>query len=294
MNANTTSLSERAMLASLNIRRWQAALTDKKITAEVATHHAVSEKRAGRYRKNAIDVEALSFKAVVSAASELRNQHYFYTLPWSQDGARILTTTMFAEYSAKMRTLRGDFGRAVAAFVQDYPRLKQAAKCELNGMYNEGDYPTNIAAKFGVDVVIMPLPDSQDFRASLSDDTVADIKKAIQTELHKTTQLAMREPYERLYSHISRIVMRLSDKKAVFRDTLITGLADLCAILPGLNLTADAQLDDLRKRAEKMIANLDPQDLRDVPSVRRDVAREAAQIQHLMAGFMGPASSEAA
>ena len=74
----------------------------------------------------------------------------------------------------------------------------------------------------------------------------------------------MREPYERLYSHISRIVMRLSDKKAVFRDTLITGLADLCAILPGLNLTGDPQLDDLRKRAEKMIANLDPQDLRDV------------------------------
>ena len=173
-------------------------------------------------------------------------------------------------------------------------RLKQAAKRELNGMYNEGDYPTNIATKFGVEVVIMPLPDSQDFRASLSEDTVADIKKDIQTELQKTTQLAMREPYERLYSHISRIVMRLTDKKAVFRDTLITGLADLCAILPGLNLTGDAQLDDLRKRAEKMIANLDPQDLRDVPSVRRDVAREAAQIQHLMAGFMGPASSEAA
>jgi hypothetical protein len=294
MNTNTTSLSERAMLASLNIRRWQAALTDKKITAEVATTHAVSEKRAGRYRKNAIDVEALSFKAVVSAASELRNQHYFYTLPWSQDGARILTTAMFAHYSSDMRTLRGAFSRVVEGFVEDYPRLKQAAKRELNGMYNEGDYPTNIAAKFGVDVVIMPLPDSQDFRASLSDETVAEIKQDIQTELQKTTQLAMREPYERLYSHISRIVMRLTDKKAVFRDTLITGLADLCAILPGLNLTGDPQLDDLRKRAEKMIANLDPQDLRDVPSVRRDVAREAAQIQHLMAGFMGPASSEAA
>ena len=100
----------------------------------------------------------------------------------------------------------------------DYPRLKQAAKRELNGMYNETDYPTNIATKFGVDVVIMPLPDSQDFRASLSDDTVSDIKKDIQAELQKSTQLAMREPYERLYGHISRIVMRLSDKQAVFRD----------------------------------------------------------------------------
>src|SRR5260370_30688782 len=247
-NKTTPPLPNRAMRASLTIRRWQAALTDKKIRADAPTPHAVSEKRAGRYRKNDIDVEALSFKAVVSAASELRNQHYFYTLPWSQDGARILTTAMFADYSANMRTLRGAFARVVEGFVEDYPRLKQAAKRELNGMYNEGDYPTNIGAKFGVDVVIMPLPDSQDFRATLSEDTVADIKKDIQAELHKTTQLAMREPYERLYSHISRIVMRLSDKKAVFRDTLITGLADLCAILPWLNLTCDTQLANLRKR----------------------------------------------
>ena len=104
----------------------------------------------------------------------------------------------------------------------------------------------------------------------------------------------MRDPYERLYSHISRMVERLSDKKAVFRDTLVTGLADLCAILPGLNLTGDERLDDLRKRAERMIAHLDPQDLREVPSIRQNVAREAAQIQNLMAGFMGPASSSEA
>lgn len=139
----------------------------------------------------------------------------------------------------------------------------------------------------------MPLPDSEDFRASLTDDTVADIKKDIQAELQKSTQLAMREPYERLYIHISRIVTRLSDKKAVFRDTLITGLADLCAILPGLNLTRDPELENLRKRAEKMIAHVHPQELRDHPSVRRDVAAQAAQIQHSMAAFMGAAPSEA-
>ena len=45
---NITSLSERAMLASLNIRRWQAALTDKKITAEVATNHAVNPTPRGQ------------------------------------------------------------------------------------------------------------------------------------------------------------------------------------------------------------------------------------------------------
>ena len=292
MTVNT--LSERAMLASLNIRRWQATLTDKEITAEVASNHAVSEKRAGRYRKYAIDVEAPAFKAVTAAASELRTAHYFYTLPWGQDGSRILTTAIFDEYSKQMRTHRQAFDAAVKAFVEAYPRLKSAARVELNGMYKERDYPANIAAKFGVDIVFMPMPDAEDFRATLPDDLVTDIKRNIQSELDRTTQLAMREPYERLYEHISRMVNRRSDSKAVFRDTLVTGLADLCAILPGLNLTRDPQLEDLRKRAERMIADVNPQDLRDVPATRNRVARKAAEIQHLMADFMGAASSEAA
>ena len=284
---NTSPLSERAMLASLNIRRWQAARTDKKITSEVAVQHSVKEKRAGKFRKNAIDVEAASFVAVGTAASDLRTKHYFCTLPWSQDGSRILPSAMFVEYSEEMRKLRGAFDRAVKAFIDDYPTLKSAARLELNGMYNEQDYPDNISAKFGLDIVIMPLPDSQDFRACLSESAVAEIKEGIAAELKHSMNVAMRDPYERLYSHISRMVARLSDRKAVFRDTLITGLADLCAILPGLNLTSDPKLDELRKRAETMIVGVDPRDLREVPSVRRDVARQAAEIQNMMASFMG-------
>jgi hypothetical protein len=291
---NTTSLSERALLASLNIRRWAAARTDKRISTEVAASHAVSEKRAGKYRKNAIDITAPSFEAVISASSELRNKHYFYTLPWSQDGARILPAAAYDDYAEQMRRLRAAFDRAVVAFVEDFPRLKAAAKRELNGMYNEADYPTNIAAKFGVDLRYMPLPNGEDFRASLPAPAVAEIKQDIEAELQQTTQLAMREPYQRLYNHISRMVERLSDSKAVFRDTLVTGLAELCTILPALNLTGDTQLDELRKRAERMIANVDPQELRDHPSLRSTVARQAADIQHIMADFMGAAPSEGA
>ena len=43
-----------------------------------------------------------------------------------------------------------------------------------------------------------------------------------------------------------------------------------------------------------MITHLDPQELRDVPSVRQSVAREAAEIQNMMASFMGEIPAEAA
>jgi hypothetical protein len=202
---------------------------------------------------------------------------------------------MFEEYTREMRALRAAFDHTVREFVADYPRLKANAKLELNGMYNEEDYPLDIAAKFGVDIVRMPLPEVEDFRACLPEDILEEIRRGIKSELEGAIQQAMRDPYERLYQHITRMVDRLSDSKAVFRDTLITNLAELCGILPGLNLTHDAQLEDLRKRAEKMITAVDPQDIRDRPYLRSRIAREAADIQHLMAGYMGmPASSEAA
>jgi len=182
----------------------------------------------------------------------------------------------------------------VSVFVADLPTLKEAAKIELNGLYNEADYPVDIAAKFAVDIVRMPLPAGEDFRACLPEDTVAHIRKDIQGEVDRATQIAMRDPYERLYEHISGMVARLSDPKGVFRDTLITGLADLCAILPGLNLTQDPQLEDLRKRAEAMILHVDPQELRDRPFERSRVAAKASEIQRLMAGFMGSPQTEVA
>ena len=62
----------------------------------------------------------------------------------------------------------------------------------------------------------------------------------------------------------------------------------------GVGFTGDERLEELRKRAERMIAHVDPQDLREVPSVRQSVARQAAEIQSLMASVMGQTSSEAA
>lgn len=283
-------LQDRAMLASVSIRRWLATRTDKKVSAEVAANHKVRERRAGHYRKHAIDVEAPSFQAVVAAAGALRHKHYELTLPWGQDGARILTATMFEQYSTEIRHKRAAFDAAVAEFVRDYPRLWANARAELNGLYDARDYPTNIAAKFGVDVSIMPLPDAEDFRVKLTSDVTNEIKANINAELERTTAAAMREPYERLHDHITRMVERLSDPKGVVRETLITGLADLCAILPGLNLTNDPQLDDLRKRAEAMIAGVNADQIRESDTIRTSIATKAAEIQDLMSGLMGGAS----
>ena len=289
----TTKLNERAMLVSLNLSRWEAARKDRKESAAVAKRHGLKEGRA-RVQKDAIDKAAPTYQAVVTAASALRNTHYELTLPWANDGARILTTAMFENYATTMRKLRKDYEAAVESFCQDYPKLKAAAKSELNGMYNEDDYPTNIRGKFSVNIVTLPMPDAEDFRAVLSEGAVSEIKEQIRAEQAKAIEDAMRDPYERLYKAVSGMAAKLADKKGIFRDTLVTNIVELCQILPALNLTGDAQLEKLRQQAEQLVKGLDPQDLREVPAVRRATAKKAREIQDTMADFLGAAAGEAA
>lgn len=83
---------------------------------------------------------------------------------------------------------------------------------------------------------------------------------------------------------------KISGKKqkgGTFRDSLVEGLAELCSIMPGLNLTNDPKLDELRKQTEKMIEGIDAQTLRDDMTVRARVAKEASDIQSAMSAYMG-------
>jgi hypothetical protein len=290
MSSSSENLSKQAMLSHLHIRVWGATLTDRKVSAEVATKHGVTEKRAGKYRKHVIDVQSIEYRAVRAAASDLRMRHYWHTLPWGEDGGRILPAASFEAYAAEQRTLRKKFDAAVADFVAAYPKLVAEATKDLGGLFNASDYPADIGSKFGVDCSIMPLPTEHDFRASLPAAAVAEIKQNITKEVERTTESAMREPYQRLYDHISRMVERLEDPKAIFRDTLVTGLAELCSVLPALNITNDTRLDELRKRAESLVTGLDPQTLRDDYTARADVLSKAEEIQDAMAAFMGVAS----
>lgn len=288
MSSRHNSIQSRAMLASLRISKWAATRMDKKVTEEVAVKHGVNSKRAGHYRKNAVDTEHASYRAVGSAISSLRVRHFYWTLPWGEEGQRILPAANFDKYSADMRTLRVQFDAAVAQFCTDYPGLAQKARSELGTMYDPSDYPRDIGAKFSCEVNIMPLPDANDFRVDLPDDAIEDIRANITKELQRTTNEAMRDAYSRLFDHVHRIVEKLGNPEAIFHSSTIELLRELCGdVLPGLNLTGDAQLEDFRTRTLQMLDGVDAEVIRDMPEKRRDIAAEASKIESDMAAFMG-------
>ena len=278
------NLNERAMLVKLNIGQWAAKKHDKKISKEVAdNHNAVGD--VGRYSKHLLAAEAL--QAVQKAANEARTFHYAQTLPWRDDGARILLSNNFGRYSERMRELEAVFFAAVREFGANYVGYVEDARRRLNGMFDAADYPRDVVNRFSWGVSVDPLPDAADFRAALTDSDVARLRSDIEARNQGAVQAAVRDVWGRVHEVCSAMVDRLGTEDAIFRDSLIGNAMELANLLPRLNLTDDPKLTELSETIKAKLCRHSPDRLRADPVARVQVADDAKAILEAMAGYCG-------
>lgn len=274
-------LSERAMLVRLEISQWTARKHDKRATETVETHYGAHN--AGRFNKVLIAEEAI--KAVAKTANAARTFHYENTLPWTDEGYRILPAKNFTSYSAKMRELHADFDKSVEELAANYNVLVEDARQRLNGLFNPADYPRDIRSRFGFGTSITPIPTADDFRVPLNSEVLQEIQQELEARLQQATQEAHQDLYRRLATVIGHVADRLGDKEAIFRDSLIDNVRELCELLPRLDIVGDPDLQRIRAEAERKLLKHSPQELRESPAARRQTAKDASAILNALEGF---------
>lgn len=267
-------IQQSAMLAALNISQWTARKYDKKVSVEVEQKHAAKD--AGRYNKLLVAKEAL--EAISKVATAARSYHYKMTLPWGDNGERLLPATLFEEYTNNIGDYRDTFNKRVNEFVRDYPDLKQDAIRRLGSMYDPQDYPPveDIAGRFGMRVDFSPVPVANDFRVNLNQDYVERIQLDIETRLVNRQNEAMKHCWQRVREVVGHIHERLVDKDKTFRDSLISNAEELLMILPALNITNDPELTRVAQEVKTLLVA--PERLRQDEGLRSSTAERAAQI----------------
>lgn len=284
------SFSKTAMLVSLNVRCYSARKEDKKISAEVAAQH--NAKDAGKYQKDLVAKSAID--PVTKAGNAMRMFHYENTLPWLDDGVRILPAANYHAYKTAMTGLSDKYESAVKEFVTKWPDIVEDARQRLNGMFNPNDYPLFVENRFGVKIKYMPIPDSGDFRVDISDMERETLKTQISESLSEASQMAMRDLWDRLSTSVQAMATKLSAYRKddtgktenPFRDSLVENLRDLCGLLPRLNFAGDSQLDAIRAKIESDLLRHTAADLRESDLIRSDIARKAEQIAFDIGEFM--------
>ena len=276
------NLSEKAILVDLTISLWTATKYDKKVTKEVEEDHNATN--AGRFNKKLIAKKGL--EKLNSIANEARNFHRKYTLPWSDSGDRLLPALNYFEYVSKLRDFKQKFNDAVLTFIDTYTELKTEAKNTLGDMFNEKDYPSvsQLKDKFSIESSFMPIANLDDFRITVNQNEVDDLKAEIERNVYKRIDDATKDLWLRIKEAVEHMYEKLMDKDAIFRDSLVTNISDLIDLLPRLNFTNNPEISSVIDELKKLIVA--PDYLRTNHGKRAETASNAKEILNKINDFV--------
>lgn len=280
------NLSERAMLASLHISSWSGMQVDREVTDAVNADFKAQAK-AGRYNKRLVASEFL--EGITLAHSRARSAHKLLTLPWEDNGKRVLATVGYINYTTIMKECRLKAEAAVREFLTDPTPYINEAKVRLGDMFNADDYPDSDALKdkFGFDVEIAPMPEATDFRAKVSDESMKAIIKDIERRSDERLETAMKDVFVRIHDVVQRMSERLREytpakddqkRQGIIRDSVVYNINELADLLPTLNITGDKRIDELAKQLKDELVEHSPEILRANTKVRQDTISKADKI----------------
>jgi hypothetical protein len=133
-----------------------------------------------------------------------------------------------------------------------------------------------MAKRWAHQLVYLPVPSSNDFRINVDD----DIKQALDEALGERVLQAKQHILTQLLEPLKNAVVRLSDEKGVFRDSLVDNIADAAHRMSTLvGLADDPQLTALVEKTRQFSEALPPaQHLRGLPGVRIEAAARTQQL----------------
>jgi len=279
-------LKEKAVLIDLSICCWEARGEDKKITRETTERYNASAD-AGKWNKRKLAKADLD--RIQKAASRARTFHKENTFPWIPRGPSLLPVDHYFDYMKGIAKIQDEFFDAVGEFLPKYPELVEASRQRLGDTWKAEDYPPTsaIRRKFSFSTDVYPIPDSEDFRVSLSEEEMEAIKEELTALTENRLSSAMEELWKRLHQKVARMAERLSDPENKFHDTLISNLKEMTKRIPHLNLTDDVELDKLTTEIAYKLCAVSPKELRKEEDTRKAVSGEAEKILRRMEEYAG-------
>jgi hypothetical protein len=276
-----SKISSSAMLVDLSISVWTGRKLDKSVSAEVDASKN-TKGRAGNYHKNLL-AGSEKLAEIGKLSSSIRNWSYSQTSPWSDAGTRLLPSTLFFDYKAKLAEYEKMFSDKVTEFLAEYDVLVSKAAFQLGDLFNREDYPdvSKIQNKFGMFYTFSPVPEAGDFRVDIGEAGMAELKERYDEAFRYRIESSMKDVWERLHDALSKMSERFDYEeggtKKIFRDSLIENAQELVGLLKHLNINNDMQLEAMRLELGSRIGGFTAEDFREDDALRistRDAVNE--------------------
>lgn len=184
----STLLSTRAVLVSLTISCWRAMhieRVDPEVSPELDPHRT-------RLLHRIVDPHHPALRAIVLAADRLRRTHLRLTMPWDDQGLRLLAAPKLFDYKVAIEEARGAYHTVVR---EQLPALEAAIPDAF------ARYRVDLDKRYGTSLALHRIPEATDlpglddlvdsatrdyFLQAITDDTGAK-QQALLEGLHQRT-----------------------------------------------------------------------------------------------------------
>lgn len=278
-------LHKKAMTVRFKISRWTSHKYDK-VASEAVKDMYEMKGEGGRYNKTLTENEQI--QNINKFIAKMYARHYELTLPYLDGGLRLISCKGYPKYIEEFQGFKDELLTMVEQI--DYEKMIEEARLALGKRFDATDYPASkddLKLRYKVDIRFLPLPETKDIQRidGIVDEELKKIELSVEESIKETQVVVMHELWNRLYTVINHMVEKLDESDKIFRDSLIGNVANLCDLLPDLNITEDQDLEKMRREVEQRLL-VDPKLLRGDDEVRKMTYESAKDILSAMQGFI--------
>ena len=294
----TVSIASSAMLGTLNMSVWEARKQDRKVADEVAAQKGARSKRAATVHKHLFS-ESPALEAIKSLRGEARQWFNQVTLPWDDNGRRLITTAQYLAVTDQARQYQKRFEDLVRVFVGTYQTEISKQAFEMGALFDRTEYPPadEVQHKFFFSLSVEPVPLAGDFRVDIGNEAAQELKDQYEKQMQVRVAGAVADAWQRVKEQVEWVRERMTavlehDPDAVeeikttddtgavvsveikkkrrpkLYDSMLDNGLELCTLLKDLNVTNDPRLEEARQQLEAALSRVDMDSLKESPELQ--------------------------
>lgn len=303
MNAPVTSQSllDQASISNRAIKfRLHRGGTHKRVrdaAAEALVKQTLGDEGQIVSRELFVDKTSPIYK-YQQTAGEMYAYHIKASLPFGDDGGRLVPNTGYITYVSKMQGYISQLDQLKNQIVSSWASLvSQDVQTRNARLIAQGkaataspnDYPTasQIEARLYVQWFPEPVVTSNDFRFTLPQ----ELKDSLDAQISAYVEEAGRELYVRMLAPVSAFVQKLASfgdgEGKRWHDSFVDNLNALSKELAPLNINNDPQVTALLSQIDAIIKPyaMNPSALKDMPEARESMRQKLEALEGTLRGY---------
>jgi hypothetical protein len=235
--------------------------------------------------KRLIDTKTPAYRELTLIKSQATGYWRSVTLPYPQEGIRLIKQSDVAAFEEKMREYKDRLAAAAANLQLEYESLKEAARVKLGALYNPSDYPASLEGVFNI-AWEYPSVEPPNYLMTFNPELYAQEQSRVHQRFETAVMMAEDAFAARLEELIAHLVERLTDEpdgtKKTFKSSAVENFREFYEEFRRMNVRSNAELERLIGQANNLVSGVDVKELRKNNDLRQNLTQQMTEVKQAL------------